>query len=150
MPLKEDFTLHDIHLKKGGDLLDLHNDYHFTGMAYCVADRRVTLGWRKAAGARIPEGLPGELELLYEGVSRFQVLPRDPEMPFTEDDCLACAGWWTDEEWSDGVMICETDGGNGWLRAFQFQSGAIVVIAAGQGKAILRDQPVGTAEGRSG
>src|SRR5688572_6871702 len=75
MPLKEDFRLHDIHLKKDGDLLDLHNDYHFTGMAYSVADRRVTLGWRKAAGARIPEGLPVELELLYEDVSRFRCSP---------------------------------------------------------------------------
>ncbi len=138
MVLKEDFILHDIHLKQGECLLDLHNDYDFVGFKYSVAGRRVTLSWRKAVRERIPATLPAELELLFEDVSRFQVIPRDPDMPFTEDNCLACAGWWTDEEWSDGVMICESDGGNGWLRAFQFQSGAVVVIAAEEGKATLR------------
>jgi hypothetical protein len=65
-------------------------------------------------------------------------MPRDPEMLFTEDDCLSSAGYWTDEDWCDGVMICESDSETEWLRAFHFQSGATVAIAADEAKAIIR------------
>lgn len=136
----EDFSIKDgIYLVHGGHCLDLHNDYDFTGVVYSVAERQVTLKWMRGGGDWVRASLPAELELVFEGVSRFQVMPRDPEMPFTEDDCLSSAGWWVDEEWCGGVMVCEGDEGCGWLRAFEFQSGAIVAIVAEEGKAIIRD-----------
>lgn len=135
----EDFTIDNIYLVQGGQSLDLHNNYDFTGVAYSVEARRVTLQWRKVEGDSIGDSLPAEVELVFEGVSHFQVMPRDPEMPFTEDDCLSCAGWWVDEEWCDGVMICEGGECSGWLRAFGFQSGAIVVIGADEGKAVIKN-----------
>lgn len=64
-------------------------------------------------------------------------MPRDPEMPFTEDDCLASAGYWTDEDWCDGVMVFEGEPPPTFLRAFAFQSGAIVAIAADDAHATL-------------
>lgn len=138
--MNEDFFIQDsIYLVHGGHSLDLHNDYDFTGLAYSVEERRVTLKWKRGSGDWVPGGVPADVELVFDGVSRFQVMPRDPEMPFTEDDCLSCAGWWTDEEWCGGVMDCEAEAGSGWLRAFGFQSGAIVALAAEEGKAIIRD-----------
>jgi hypothetical protein len=136
----EEFSIKDaIYLVHGVHCLDLHNDYDFTGVVYSVAERRVTLKWRRGAGDWVRACLPAEVELLFEDVSRFQVMPRDPEMPFTEDDCLSSAGWWVDEEWCDGVMDCEAGEGSGWLRAFGFQSGAIMAIAAEKGKATNTD-----------
>lgn len=73
-------------------------------------------------------------------VSRFQMMPRDAEMPFTEDRCLASAGFWTDEDWCEGVLICNTDTGSGWLRAFGFQSGMILALMAEEGKAAILDR----------
>ncbi len=56
----------------------------------------------------------------------------------TQDDCLWNAGYWTDEEWCEGVMITEAEPAKNWLRAFAFHSGAIIAIAAEDAKAIIR------------
>ncbi len=138
--MREDFVINAIDLVCEGWSLDLHNDYDFTGVEYSVAERRVTLSWRRSGREWVNPELPVGLVLTYGGVSRFQVMPRDAEMPFTEDSCLASAGFWTDEEWCNGVMICNADDGSGWMRAFGFQSGMILAIAAEGGKAVIRDK----------
>lgn len=135
----EDFTIKDaIYLVSGEDTLDLHNNYDFTEITYSVAQRRATLTWVRSGGDWVPATEPLELQLEFHGVSRFRYMPRDPEMPFTEDNCLSSAGYWTDEDWCDGVMICEADPETEWLRAFHFQSGATVAIAADEARAIIR------------
>jgi hypothetical protein len=135
----EDFTIKDaIYLVSGEDALDLHNNYDFTGITYSVAERRATLTWVRSIGDRVPATQPLQLQLEFLGVSCFHFMPRDPEMPFTEDNCLSSAGYWTDEDWCDGVMISEADPETEWLRAFHFQSGATVAIAADEAKAIIR------------
>ena len=139
MPIRENFSIEGTRLKQGDHLLDLHNDYDFIGMSYAVEQRRVSLTWRRGSGQWVKRDLPLAVELVFESVSGFRVMPRDPEMPFTEDNCLSSAGWWTDEEWCDGVMVCDSDGGNGWMRAFDFQSGAIIAIAADEGSCFLKE-----------
>src|ERR1035437_8268234 len=127
----EDFTIKDgIYLVRGEDILDLHNNYSFTEIANSVAKRRATLTWVRCSEDRVPATEPLQLQLEFHGVTCYRFMPRDPAMPFSEDDCLSSAGYWTDEDWCDGVMICEADSEIEWLRAFHFQSGATVAIAA--------------------
>lgn len=134
----EDFTIKDaIYLVCGEDTLDLHNNYDFTEITYSVAKRRATLTWVRSSRDWVPETGPLQLQLEFYGVTRLRFMPRDPQMPFSEDDCLSSAGYWTDEDWCDGVMICEADSETEWLRAFHFQSGATVAIAADEAKAII-------------
>jgi hypothetical protein len=135
----EDFTIkHAIYLVSGEDTLDLHNNYDFSEVVYSIAERRATLTWHRSRGDWTPLTDPLQVDLVFHGVSRFHFMPRDPEMPFTEDNCLSSAGYWTEEDWCDGVMICDAPPESNWLRAFDFQSGAIVAIAAEEAKAIIR------------
>ena len=135
----EDFTIKDaIYLVSGEDTLDLHNDYDITEITYSIAERRATLTWVRSSGDWVPATEPLQLQLEFHGVSCFRFMPRDPQIPFTEDNCLSSAGYWTDEDWCDGVMICKADPETDWLRAFHFQSGATVAIAADEAKAIIR------------
>ena len=135
----QDFTIKDaIYLVSGEYMLDLHNNYDMTEIKYSVAERRATLTWVRSAGDWVPAAEPWQLQLEFLGVSCFRFMPRDPQMPFTEDHCLSSAGYWTDEDWCDGIMLCEAEPEAHWLRAFQFQSGAIVAIAADEAKAIIR------------
>ena len=135
----EDFTIKDaIYLVSGEHSLDLHNDYDFTEIKYSVAERSAILTWRRSNGDWVHATMPLQVELVFQGVSRFHFIHRDPEMPFTEDNCLSEAGFWTDEEWCDGVMIYEAAPASNWLRAFAFQSGAILAILADEAKANVR------------
>ena len=59
-------------------------------------------------------------------------MPRDPEIPFTEDDCVSSFGYWVDEDWAAGVIVVE---GNQktepqWLTAIDFMSGAVLAVQA--------------------
>lgn len=134
----EDFTIKDgIYLVSGENTLDLHNNYDFSGITYSISERRVTLTWFRSSRDGVQETEPLRVQLEFHGVSCCRFMPRDPEMPFTEDNCLSSAGYWMDADWCDGVMICDTEPEGEWLRAFDFQSGAIVAIAADEAKAIL-------------
>ena len=135
----EEFTIMEwIYLVSGENTLDLHNNYVFSEITYSVAERSVALTWFRRNGDWVHAIEPLQVQLEFLGVSCFRFMPRDPEMPFTEDDCLSSAGYWTDEDWCDGVMICEAASETEWLRAFHFQSGATVAIAADEAKAIIR------------
>ena len=135
----EDFNIKDgIYLVSGENILDLHNNYDFSGISYSLAERRVTLTWFRSNGDWVQATEPLQVQLEFHGVSCFRFMPRDPEMPITEDNCLSSAGYWTDEDWCDGVMICDAEARTEWLRAFHFQSGAILAIAADEAKAIIR------------
>jgi hypothetical protein len=141
VPMDLDFSLEaGIYLVQSPHRLDLHNDFDFRGVEYSVASRRVRLEWQRGAGEWIAAGTPAAVGIEFRDVSRFQFQARDPGMPFTEDDCLASAGWWVDEEWCTGAMILdpgvapEPD----WSFAFEFQSGAIVTVAASTASAFVR------------
>lgn len=135
----EDYTIKDaVYLVSGDHSLDLHNDYDFTEVAYSIAERRATLTWHRSNGNWVQPTKPLQMQLVFLGVSRFQFIHRDPEMPFTKDDCLSNAGYWTDEEWCDGVMDFEAAPASNWLRAFAFQSGVMIAILADEAKAIIR------------
>ena len=137
--MEEHFTFgSDIYLVADGHELDLHNNYDFQGVDYSIRDRSVVLRWHRGGGNWVPEGSPSEVVLRYDGVERFEFHRRDPEMPFTEDDCLANSGYWTDEDWGDGVFVTSAPPEPDWLRAFQFQSGAVILIQAREAHATIK------------
>jgi hypothetical protein len=78
-----------IYLQHGGRDFDLHNDYDFIAFSYSLAERMVELSWARSPGDRVRRDMPARLMLSCRGVTHFSATGRDPEMPFTEDDCLS-------------------------------------------------------------
>ena len=145
--MAEHFTLkNSIYLVAGGKELDLHNNYDFVGLDYSIANRILVLRWLRSPGDWVSLDSPCEVELEYRDVARFEFRPRDPEMPFTEDDCLWDAGYWREAGWPDGVSsvsdssVFSTDAEpeKDWLRAFLFHSGAMVLIGADEAHAKIK------------
>ncbi len=143
--MEDHFTLkNSIYLIVGGKELDLHNNYDFVGLDYSIVDRVLMLRWLLSPGDWVTLDSPSEVELEYRDVARFEFRPRDPEMPLTEDDCLWHAGYWREAGWPDGVWSGCMESGvfssdavpeEDWFRAFQFHSGAVVVVGAGEAHA---------------
>ena len=146
--MEEHFTLkNSIYLVAGREELDLHNNYDFVGLDYSIADRVLILRWLRSPGDWVSQDSPSEVELEYRDVARFEFRPRDPEMPFTEDDCLWDAGYWREAGWPKGVWSGYSESGvfcsnavpeEDWFRAFLFHSGAVVVVGAREAHAKIR------------
>lgn len=142
--MEEHFTLKkSIYLVAHGVEIDLHNNCDFVGLDYSIANRVLILRWLHW----VTRDSSDEIELEYRDVRRFEFRPRDPEMPFTEDDCLWDAGYWRDAGWPDGVssgclesgvFSSDADPEEDWFRAFQFHSGAVVVVGAVEAHAKIR------------
>lgn len=69
--------------------LDLHNIYDFRSIQYLQEERRIDLAWSRGTGDRVNRSLPGQLVLTFSAVTKFALNPRDPDMPYSEDSCLA-------------------------------------------------------------
>ena len=78
-----------IYVQQSGRDFDLHSDYDFVSFSYSVAERVVELSWLRSAGDWVRRDLPERLALSCRGVTHLSATGRDPELPFTEDDCLA-------------------------------------------------------------
>jgi len=92
----------DIYIVFEGNHFDLHNDYDFTGYEYSVDACRLSLSWKIGTGDWVRDGQPPSLRLDFEGVSYFEVKPRNPELPHTEDSCLDGFYFISNEDWCDG------------------------------------------------
>jgi hypothetical protein len=112
--------------------LDLHNDFDLQSVNYSVADRTLSIHWRRSAGAWVASGAPASVCVEFREVSEFRFLPRDPQLPFTEDDCLSVFGYRTDEDWAHGVLLVDPSQTPeaSWLSAISFMSGAVILVQA--------------------
>ena len=110
--------------------IDLHNDYDFTRLEYSVMERSVVLHWKRSNGGWVKNDLPADISVKFDEVSKFEFKPRDPDIPFTEDDCLGTVGYLADEDWCDGIFWTEDPPEIGWMQAFEFMSGAIIALQA--------------------
>lgn len=131
--MQTDFKIRQgMYLIKDELTFDLHDDFDFEGINYSVAERCVSLTWKRSARENVRSNIPSSICLDFFEVSEIRFYPRNSEMPFTEDKCLCVAGYWTDEEWCDGVFFSE-DGeisDSNYLTAFEFMSGAIIMFRA--------------------
>ena len=137
--MQADFVFKDgIYLVKDSYELDLHNDFDFEDVFYSVAERRVALRWKRSTGEWVRAEAALSVQIEFFEVADFRFFPRDREMPFTEDDCLSEAGYWTDAEWCNGVFISDEPPDQAWLTAFGFMSGAMIAIGAERARAIIQ------------
>lgn len=128
-----------IYLVQSTHELDLHNNFDFQELRYSVVDRTLRLQWRRSEREGVPTTLPASVTIEFRSVSQFRFQPRDPTLPFSEDDCLSSFGYWTDEPWAKGLLIVAPapDPDPNWLTAIEFMSGAIVVLQADTAHAII-------------
>jgi len=112
--------------------LDLHNSFAFQGLHYSVQERTLLLSWRRSQVEWVAPGSPSSLSIEFREVSEFRFEPRDSELPFTEDDCVSTFGYWTDEDWADGIIASEPSQtpDPSWLTAIEFMSGAVIAVQA--------------------
>ena len=131
LTMRRDFEIRQgIYLVQPPHMLDLHNDFEFRDLRYSVETRTLLLFWRRSRGKWVPSGAPESVTVEFQDVSEFRFLPRNPKVPFTEDDCVSQLGYWTDEDWADGVFEAEKNVDPNWLAAIEFQSGAVLAVQA--------------------
>ena len=129
----------DIYLVHGDHQLDLHNVYEFKWLEYSIADRELLLHWKSPSRAPASDANPRNLTVRFTEVIEFRFMPRDAELPFTEDDCVRTLGYWADEDWVEGIILL----GPGeepephWLTAIEFMSGAMIAVRAEAAEAKL-------------
>ena len=133
--MKPNFTIRlGIELNQGEYSLDLHNNLEFVGCDYSVKDRTLTVRWEKGQGDWVPADTPQLVEIIFKQVSEYRFMPRDPEMPFTEDDCLVAVGAWHDGIYDKSE---DTELDLSEFVAFEFHSGAIIIVKAEEAEAVI-------------
>lgn len=119
-----------INLKYDSIEYNLHNDFDFVEINYSIETQSVTLKWKRGSGNWVNQNQPKFIILSISYVSQFEFKQRDPEMPFTEDDCLESIGFISDDDWCDGQFWIDKTPDENWLWSFSFQSGAEIIIGA--------------------
>lgn len=121
-----------IYLVKESHELDLHNNFDFKNLNYSVEERKLVLNWERSKGDWVNSDTPKALDIEFIEVSEFRFMPRDSQIPFTEDDCVSSIGYWVDEEWAKGVIVLEPnqEAEPHWLMAIDFMSGAVLAVQA--------------------
>ena len=103
--------------------LDLHNCFNWQSITYLSEERRIKMAWTRSSGDWVQPNLPPALVLEFRGVFKFAAQPRDPEMPFTEDSCLASVTFTPPEHASNCVGIFGGNRSDSEHITFLFQSG---------------------------
>ncbi|MDF1693436.1 MAG: hypothetical protein P1U47_13735 [Zhongshania sp.] len=112
--------------------LDLHNNFDFKSLDYSVEERKLKLNWQRSKGDWVGTDTPQKVSVEFVNVSEFRFMPRDSEVPHTEDECLNSFGYWVDEDWAGGVIMVEPNqkAKPQWLTAIDFMSGAVLAVQA--------------------
>ena len=140
----KNFTVREaIYIVCGGRESDLHNWYAFRSFTYDVQTRELRLIWAKRDDDRILREHPSKLILAFQQVSSLEIQPRDPKLPFTEDDCLANIGYISKELGIPGVFASDKKPDDEWKWVFDFMSGAQVVMQAKTVEAITEPEQSG-------
>ena len=103
--------------------LDLHNCFDWQSITYFSEERRVQMSWKRSTSDWVQPDLPLGLVLEFRGVSRFAACPRDPELPFTEDSCLAAVTFTPPEHASNFESEFAGYRSDSEHMTFSFQSG---------------------------
>lgn len=115
-------TQGSIYFQHGGLDLDLHNNYDFVGFRYSIAERSIDMEWVRSSGDWVDPRAPAQLFLSLRGIAHLSAVARDPEMPFTEDDCLSSLCF-LDPDMAVEYAFVSDDADPSWHWFFLFQSG---------------------------
>jgi hypothetical protein len=116
----------EIYLETKSESFDLHNCFDFVGFAYDVATRVVSLRWIPNEYASPERGRSLVVEL--RGVFHLSSTSRDPEIPFSEDTCLASVGLIPPS--APILGSAQSDAPPDWHYVFSFMSGFMLRIGA--------------------
>ena len=137
--IMDNFSWSDsIYLKKDSQEFDLHNDYDFRKFSYDIREKLITLEWQRGTGDWVNLSLPHFISLRVSDVYHLEVKPRDPKMPFSEDDCLNSFGYLSNEHWCDGQLWTDKEPDENWKWSFEFQSGAEIIVGAKSATACIK------------
>jgi hypothetical protein len=120
--------------------LDLHNNYCFCGYAYDVDQRSLLLLWRKTKNDLVPTNDPQDITLRILLVRSLEITPRDPKLPFTEDDCLHEIGFLCEKDGPPQPFISDKTPEDSWRWVFQFMSGTSIIVDAEEIEAIEKPE----------
>ena len=118
-----------ISIQLDDDKYDLHNNFDFRRFSYDPAGQLLILEWELGTGDWVPTDLPGKILFRLQGITRFAFKDRDPQLPFTEDNCLASFGYVGDEIWVEGQFWTDEPPNDEWSWSFIFQSGAEMQVS---------------------
>jgi hypothetical protein len=114
------------YLETESESFDLHNCFDFVGFTYDVSARTVSLRWipNEYTSSERRRSLVVELH----GVFHLSSTPRDLEMPFSEDTCLASVGLIPPS--APMLDSAQSDAPPDWHHVFSFMSGFMLRIGA--------------------
>jgi len=124
------FDLGNIDLEVGEEVYDLHNNFDFLSLSYAVASRELTLRWARGSGDWVPKDSPSEIVITARKVSHLTVIGRDPEMPYSEDDCLNCVSFVGARDATENSFMVASPADPDLHYVFQFMSGFTVRVQA--------------------
>ena len=117
-------------LERGSSYYDLHNCFEFQSLSYNPTTQKLSLFWHRKNADWVKPTEPAELSLLFSGVYLFKAIERDPELPFTEDDCLDTIGFIWNDMLSEVGFTSNQSGEDCTILSLSFVSGANLKIGA--------------------
>jgi hypothetical protein len=124
------FELGNIDLEVDGEVYDIHNNFIFSGSSYDVATRELVLRWARGNGDWISPDHPSGIVITAREVSHLSVVARDPEMPYSEDDCLHCVSFVEVNGATEHGFVVSGSADPNLHYVFQFMSGFILRVQA--------------------
>ena len=94
--------------------------------------------WHRGTGKWVDQSLPHGIHIEMLEIHYLKVAPRDPKMPFSEDDILDCFGYDCDEEWADGQFWQDGEPEPDWRWCFSFHSGAEIIVGGKRARVTLQ------------
>ena len=110
----------------------------FINLSYDITEKLIALEWQRGTGDWVNLSLPHLISLRISDVYHLEVKPRDPEIPFSEDDCLSSFGYRSNENWCDGQFWTDKEPDVNWKWSFEFQSGAEIIVGAKSAKVCIQ------------
>ena len=119
--------------------LDLHNNFDFEEFFYNIEKRQLTLHWKGVKADWVPADNPSKLIITIYEVGFLKIVPRDNEMPFSEDTCLNDLTYYSSSEREEDECVYgqEKPTENDDI-IFKFQSGQIIRAKGSEVKVIVR------------
>lgn len=124
------FQLANVDLEVGEEVYDLHNNFDSRGFNYEIDNRELTLRWVCGTGDWVPKDSPSEIIISVRGVSYLAASPRDPDLPYSEDDCLDCVLFVEPTQATDECFITAAPVTPELHYVFQFMSGFMLRVQA--------------------
>jgi hypothetical protein len=125
----------EIYLNASSESFELHNCFDFVAFTYERSLRVARLRWIPNGYGAVPQSR--SLVVEFHGVTHFSATPRDPELPFSEDTCLAAVGGVAPSD--PTVAGIYSDVPSGWHHVFTFMSGLVLRIGAESGRLLPND-----------